>query len=184
MNEIASRVSRLAGAGALFLAAIAALGQTPPGPANPAGLTLRGALEMALARSPEIALARADANIAGASERVARSRSLPEATVGTTPGYASGLPVMVAGQVPSLFNFAIRQSIYEPSLNVEILGASADSAQKLSAFERASAETARAVALAWGRVAADASLLAGARRTLEAQEVIGRRVASLAAEGR
>src|SRR3954454_25120943 len=113
MNEprIAYSVSRIAAAGALFPEAIAALGQTAPGPANPPGLTLRAAREMALARSPEVALARADANIAGASERVVRSRSLPEATVGTTPGYASGLPVMVAGQVPSLFNFAIRQSI-------------------------------------------------------------------------
>lgn len=183
-RRIASRVFWFGALGALFLAAIVARGQTPPAPASPAGLTLRAALEMALARSPEIAVARADADIAGASERVAHSHSLPEVTVGTTPGYASGLPVMVAGQVPSLFNFAIRQSIYEPSLRVESLGAKAEWTEKLSAFERTSAETARAVALAWGRLAADASLVTGARRTLEAQEVIGRRVSSLAAEGR
>ena len=183
-RRMASRVLGFGALGVLFLAAIVARGQTPPAPASPTGLTLRAALEMALARSPEVAVARADADIAGASERVAHSRSLPEVTVGTTPGYASGLPVMVAGQVPSLFNFAIRQSIYEPSLRVETLGARAESAEKLSSFERASAESARAVALAWGRVAADAALLAGARRMLEAQEVIGRRAASLAAEGR
>ena len=150
----------------------------------PAPLTLRRALEMALARSPEVAVARADAEIAGASERIAWSRWGPEAYASTNPGYTTGLPVMVAGQVPSLFAFAVRQSIYDPSLRAGSLGARAEAEERRSAFEHVSVETARAVVLAWGRAASDVALLAGARRALEAQETIARRVSSLAAEGR
>jgi outer membrane protein TolC len=166
---------------ALFLFPRFAAAQAPP---RSAALTLRGAVEMALARAPEVAVARADADIAGASERIAGSRSSPEAYASTNPGYTTGLPVMVAGQVPSLFAFSIRQSIYDPALRAGSLGARAEAEERRSALERVSAETARAVVLAFGRVAADGTLVAGARRSLEAQEAIARRVSSLAAEGR
>jgi outer membrane protein TolC len=170
---------------ALFLLALAsapfAAGQAPP---PPAALTLRRALEMALTRAPEVAVARADADIASASERIAWSRWGPEAYASTNPGYTTGLPVMVAGQVPSLFAFSVRQSIYDPALRAGSLGARAEAEERRSALERVSAETARAAALAFGRVAADGALVASARRSLEAQEAIARRVSSLAGEGR
>lgn len=157
-------------------------GQVPP--RTPPALTLRGAVEMALARAPEVAVARADADIAGASERIAWSRWGPEVTASTTPGYTTGLPVMVAGQVPSIFGLSVRQSIYDPALRAGSLGARAEAEERRSALERTSAETARAVVLAFGRAAADGTLVSGARRSLEAQEAISRRVFALAAEGR
>ncbi|HYK42009.1 MAG TPA: TolC family protein, partial [Thermoanaerobaculia bacterium] len=123
---------------AVFVAAgLAAKAQAQNAPASPP-LTLRRALEMALARSPDVAVARADAEIAGASERIAWSRWGPEAYAATNPGYTTGLPVMVAGQVPSLFSFAVRQSIYDPALRAGSLGARAEAEERRSAYEHVS----------------------------------------------
>lgn len=149
-----------------------------------APVTLRRAVELALARAPEVAVARADADLAGASVRLARAQSGPEAFVGTSPGYTTGLPVLVAGQVPSLFNVAIRQPVYDVALRAGASMARAGLEERQSAFDRASVETARATVLAFARVAADEALVAGARRSLEAQEDVSRRAAALASEGR
>ena len=69
--------------------------ETPP-------IDLGQAIARALERSPEIGVARADADEAHASARLADAAFQPEAFVTTTPGYSSGLPIQVAGQVPSL----------------------------------------------------------------------------------
>lgn len=147
-------------------------------------LTLPRAVAMALGRAPEVAVAQAESDLAEASARLAQTHYGPEAFVATNPGYTTGLPVLVAGQVPSLFDVSVRQPIYDASLRAGALTARAAAEERRSALERAHAETARAVVLAYGRVAADGELLAGARRALEAEEAMARRVSSLAAEGR
>jgi outer membrane protein len=164
---------------ALFLASAAAQAQSAAEP-----LTVRRAVELALARAPEVGVAQAESDLAAASARLARTHHGPEAFVGTNPGYSTGLPVMVAGQVPSIANVAVRQPIYDASLRAGTLTARAAAEERMSALERTRLDTARAVVLACGRVAADAPLLAGARRALEAQEAMARRVSALAAEGR
>ncbi|MCA1582138.1 MAG: TolC family protein [Acidobacteria bacterium] len=163
----------------VFPLAAGAHAQTTPEP-----LTLPRAVEMALARAPEVAVAQAESDLAGASAGLARSRSGLEAFVATNPGYSSGLPVIVAGQVPSVVNVSVRQPIYDPSLKAGLWTARAAAEERQSALERAQSETARAVILAYGRVVADGTLLAGARRALEAREAMARRASSLAAEGR
>ena len=147
-------------------------------------LTLSRAVALAVEHAPEVAVAQAESDLAAASARLEKTHYGPEAFVATNPGYSSGLPVMVAGQVPSLFNASVRQPIYDASLRAGALTARAAAEERQSALERVHSETARAVILAFGRVAADGTLLAGARRALEAQESIARRGSSLAAEGR
>lgn len=147
-------------------------------------LTIGRAVELALARAPEVAVAQAESDLAAASARLARTHYGPEAFVATNPGYSSGLPVVVAGQVPSIANVSVRQPIYDASLRAEALTARAAAEERTSALERTRLETVRAVVLACGRVAADAPLLAGARRAVEAQEAMARRVSALAVEGR
>jgi len=163
----------------------AALGQTGGPGSTDAPLTLPEAVARALARAPEVAAAQAESDLAGSSARLARAHaSGPQAFVGTTPGYFSGLPVFVAGQVPSLFNLSVRQPLYDTEARAASSTACADVEERQSALERARSETARAVVLAYARVASDDVLLAGARRAVEAQEAMARRVSALAAEGR
>lgn len=169
-------VSCLAALLALPLAAAAQTAEQP--------LTLRRAVALALTRAPEVAVAQAESDLAGASARLARAHYGPEAFVATNPGYSSGLPVMVAGQVPSIVNVSVRQPVYDASLKAGALTAQAAAEERLAALERAHSETVRAVVFAYGRVGADGSLLAGSRRALEAQEAMARRISSLAAEGR
>src|SRR6476620_8670283 len=95
-------MNRQALALALVLAALSsspAHGQTPP--AGP--LTLRRAAERALGRAPENASARAAAAEGSARARSAAAEFQPQAFATTTPGLSSGLPVAVAGRVPSVF---------------------------------------------------------------------------------
>ncbi|HMF09368.1 MAG TPA: TolC family protein [Thermoanaerobaculia bacterium] len=152
--------------------------------AQTGGLTLRQALERALAQAPEIAGARAEAADAAAGARTAAAGFSPQAFATTTPGYSSGLPVQVAGQVPAIFGLELHQSIYDPVRRAEALEAQARAQGLDAAAARSSATTARALILAYGRNRADRALADNARTALEAREAMARRVAALASEGR
>ena len=171
--------------GILFLAACTLPCAAVSGQATSAEpLTLRRAAQMALAHAPEVAVSRASADEAAASARQARAELKPQAFASTTPGYSSGLPVQVAGQVPSVFGFEVRQTLYDPLRRARAFDAAAASSAARGSFERASAATARAVAMSYGRVWAGQKRLADARRRVEARETISRRIASLRREGR
>ena len=154
----------------------------PPGAVEP--LTLRRAVELALARSPELAAARAGADEAGASAGLAAAGFRPEAFASTTPGYSTGLPVAVAGQVPAIFGVSVRTSLYDPARREGALAARAVLAGRQADLSRAAAATIRAVVAAYGRNTAGAALSEAARGDLEAREAIFRRAAALRAEGR
>jgi outer membrane protein TolC len=178
MNDRSILVSLLA---ALTLTgARPALAETPP--AQP--LTLKRAAELAVARAPEVVAARAEADEAGASARLAGVGFNPQAFVTTTPGYSTGLPVQVAGQVPSIIGFELRKTLYDPSRRSRVLEAGSAAAAARGSFERASAAAARAAAVAYGRVWAGQIRLTDARRRVEAREAILRRVTTLRREGR
>ncbi len=172
--------------GVLFLAGLTVAGarpalcQTPP--SEP--LTLRRAAQLAIARAPEVVVSRADVDEAEAAERLSRAGWKPEAFATTTPGYASGLPVQVAGQVPAIFGFEVRQTLYDQSRRARTFDAGAAAAAARGSFGRTTSATARAVALAYGRVWAGQERAADARRRLEAREAIFRRVSTLKREGR
>src|SRR6266536_641394 len=115
-------------------------------------LTLRRAAQMALAHAPEVAVSRAGADEAAAAARQARAELKPQAFATTTPGYSSGLPVQVAGQVPSVFGFELRQTVYDPVRRARTFDAAAAASAARGSFERVSTATARAVAMSYGRV--------------------------------
>jgi outer membrane protein TolC len=148
------------------------------------GLTLRQALERALAQAPQMAAARAEAADATAGAQIAAAGFSPQFFATTTPGYSSGLPIQVAGQVPAIFGLELHQTIYDPVRRAEALEAQARAQGLDAAAARSSATTARALVLSYGRNWADRALAANARAALEAREAMARRVAALAREGR
>jgi outer membrane protein TolC len=165
-----------------FLAPVfPAYGQAPP-PARP--LTLRQAAQLALARAPEAASARAEAAEADADARAAAANFAPRAFATTTPGYSSGLPVAVAGRVPSVFGVEVHQTLYDPARRAETLAARVRAEAFEAASSRSGSATARALVLSYGRNWSDRGQVENARRELEAREAIFRRVAALAREGR
>ncbi len=170
----------------LLLAALAcALAAPGPAQTRPTdALTLKRAAELALARAPEAAAARADAAEADASARAAAAGLAPQAFATTTPGYSSGLPVAVAGRVPSVFGIELHQTLYDPSTRAETLvaRARADGLEGASALSRSAA--ARALVLSYGRTWEDRRRIASARRQLESLEAIERRAGALLREGR
>ena len=172
--------------GVLFLAGLTlagarpALCETPP--SEP--LTLRRAAQLAIARAPEVVVSRAEVDEAESAERLFKAGWKPEAFATTTPGYATGLPVQVAGQVPAVFGFEVRQTLYDQSRRARTFDAGASAAAARGSFHRTTSATARAVALAYGRVWAGQERAADARRRVEAREAIFRRVSTLKREGR
>jgi outer membrane protein TolC len=157
-----------------------ASGQTPPdGP-----LTLRRAAELALARAPEVASAGAQAAEAEADARAASAMFAPHAFATTTPGYSSGLPVAVAGRVPSAFGVEVHQTLYDPARRREAFEARARAEAFEGASARSGAATARALVLSYGRNWSDRKRIENARKDLEAREAVLRRVEALAREGR
>ena len=147
-------------------------------------VTLRTAIAAALAQSPEAAVARANADEAAASARLAEAGFRPEAYARSTPGYSTGLPVLVAGQVPAVFGVALRSALYDPSRRTSALGARASAAGREAAADRVAEQTARAVVLAYGRNWASSALIEAARHGVEAREAIFRRAVGLRSEGR
>jgi outer membrane protein len=167
---------------ATLACALAAPGMAQSLPTD--ALTLKRAAELALARAPEAAAARADAAEADASARAAAAGFAPQAFATTTPGYSSGLPVAVAGRVPSIFGVEVHQTLYDPAARAETLvaRARADALEGTSALSRSAA--ARALVLSYGRNWEDRRRIANARRQMESLEAVERRAGALVREGR
>src|SRR5262245_55668482 len=141
-NPLAAAVLALA-------AASPALAQAPP-PAD--SLTVRRAVELALEHAPEVAVSRAEADEALSSARLSRDSLKPFASISTTPGYSTGLPVQVAGQVPSIFGFEVRKTLYDPSRQAMVYDAEAVAAGAQGAYAKVSAAAARAATNSYARV--------------------------------
>jgi outer membrane protein TolC len=161
-----------------FVVAVAQA-QTEKGP-----LTLRRAAERALARAPEIAVARAQVDEAAAGARAAKAAFAPQAFATTTPGYSNGLPVAVAGRVPSVFGVELHQTIYDPAKRSQTFEEQARAAGIGAALLTSGSATARALVLAYGRNWGNQISVAGAREALETRETTYRRVSALGREGR
>src|SRR5215471_8742976 len=172
MSKLTAHGSKLTGhssqltAGALGLLLLLFFGgvagaQSPP--QEP--LTLKRAVERALARAPEIAVAQAQANEAAAGARAAGSAFSPQAFARTTPGLASGLPVAVAGDVPAVFAVQVHQTIYDPARRSQALEEVARAAAAAAGPISSTSAVARALVLSYGRNWADQVSVAGARET-------------------
>ncbi|MGH9316838.1 MAG: TolC family protein [Thermoanaerobaculia bacterium] len=158
----------------------AALAQSP----DAGVLTLRDAIERALSRAPELVTARESAGEAAASALLARDVFHPQAFLVTTPAYASGFPVAVAGQPPAAFSLQLRQTLYNPARRSEALEAQARALDRDGTFQGARAEAALSAVILYTRVWTDQTLLDCARRRLSARQAILERVTALLREGR
>lgn len=190
-RRFASRMAPWSLGALLALAAAAAgAGQAPPDlqpsppSAAPAPLTLRRAAELALGNAPEVAAAAAAWQGDQAGARLAADAFRPAAEVSSTPGVGRGLPVAVAGRVPSIISIDVRQSLYNTEQRSLGLQARARSATTRAAWERARVQVAREITDLYARCWTDQQLLAGADRRLAAYQAMSGRAAALHAEAR
>ncbi|HYL05601.1 MAG TPA: TolC family protein [Thermoanaerobaculia bacterium] len=162
--------------------------QAPAATAAPAGvsppLTLQRAIELALGNAPEVAAGAAAVQADRAGARLAADAFRPGAEVSTTPGVGRGLPVAVAGRVPSIVSVDVHQSLYNTDLRSQELQARARAVGTQAAYQRAQVQTAREIADLYARCWSGQQLLAGAERRLAAYEAMSRRAAALHAEAR
>jgi outer membrane protein TolC len=152
----------------------------------PAGetLSLRGAAERALGNDHEVAAAAAALQSDLAAVRLSADAFHPEADVSTTPGVGRGLPVAVAGHVPSIVTVDMHQSIHNSEARSQILVARATSSTTRAAYERARLQTTRATIDLYARCWSGQQLLAAAEQRLAAFASMSRRATALHDEGR
>lgn len=147
-------------------------------------LTLARAAQLALSQSALAGGAAASRESAAAARDLAQDAFSPMAAVKATPGYASGLPVTVAGEVPAAAGIEVRQTIYDPSLRADALEARAQEARDAaSSSETNQAAVSRAVEL-YETVRTDESRLSARADILRARTGAAFRAAALSAEGR
>lgn len=147
-------------------------------------LTLKEAVEAALARSPDLRAAEARAAEAEAGAKLAGASFHPEAWASTTPGYSSGLPVAVAGRVPAVAGLEVHQAIYSPSRRARALEAEASAAIARGGLERSRATLVRDVVLGYERSRLARLRVAGAKESLEAAQRISDHAEARRREGR
>jgi outer membrane protein TolC len=160
MNERPTRAASplLAGAAALLMLAPAA---------RAADMSLQEAIERALARAPELRAAAAARTEAEAGVRAAGSARHPELWVRTGPGYASGLPAPVLGELPAAFGVQLRASLFDTDARAGEARARAEAASARGGVAGARVAVARATAEAFGRCVRDAAGLAAASGRVE-----------------
>lgn len=114
-----SRLTRACATVALILATHALLHAAEP-------LTLRQAVERALAHSTTTAAANADQQRAFASFREAHNQYLPQFLLGSGLGASWGYPLSLEGAAPSLVNLTAQSALINPALRDFIRAARAD----------------------------------------------------------
>lgn len=80
-------------------------------------LTLQEAVQMAVAHSPDVLLAKVRTAQAGEALQETRSLNRPQVTVGTGLAYNNGFPLSIEGAAPSLVEFAASQSVLSKKNN-------------------------------------------------------------------
>lgn len=185
MNE-SSVLSRIA-FGALALAAgfsaAAARAQTA-NPSETPPLTLKHAAELALEHAPQLAATRAARDEGAYSARIAADALHPSVWVSTTPGYSTGLPVVVAGSVPAYGAVEVRQTIWDPWKKNDELQAEAREAQLEGALVSGCSETVRSTVSVYARAWTDERRAEAARKALAAAEASLERTTALFDAGR
>lgn len=85
-------------------------------PCDAEPLTLKHAVQLALAHSPASAQAAADEQRAFASYREARNEYFPQVMVGSGLGDTWGYPLSLEGSAPSLVNVTAQSALFNPAL--------------------------------------------------------------------
>jgi outer membrane protein TolC len=165
----------------MLLAAAAAAAAPPP---EARSLSVREAVRLALERAPEIAVAESSTHEAEAAADEAASALRPRVALNTTPGYSVGLPLSLAGEVPSAFGARAGMTLYDVSLRGEALEARARVAETSATLSDARAEVVRRTVAACAKLQTDTEREAAERRRVEAREAMTRRARALLREGR
>ena len=79
-------------------------------------LSLKEAVNLAVANSRDLALARLQFGVTQREAGVARSVFLPNLYTGTGAAYTSGFPLLVGGGAPAIFTLSYTQQIFNPPL--------------------------------------------------------------------
>jgi outer membrane protein TolC len=82
-------------------------------------LTLKEAVNLAVANSRDLALARLQYGVMQRQIGVARSAFLPNIYTGTGVAYTSGFPLLEGGGAPAIFSLSYTQQIFNPPLKGE-----------------------------------------------------------------
>jgi outer membrane protein TolC len=137
----------------------------------------------ALAHSPELRALEAGVAEARAGAALGNPFS-PSASVSTTPGYATGLPIAVLGQVPAIGTVEAHRLLYDSSARAEQLGLTSQVDAAVARLESRKRDVAQNVAELYARFGAGTVLVTSARRRVAALETIAARTEALRAEGR
>lgn len=104
---------------------------------EPQKLTLKHAVELALAHSPAAMQARADEQKALDAYHESRSNYIPQVTVGSGLGASWGYPLSLEGSAPSLVNITGQSALFNPALQQYIHAAQREyAAAQLSTKDR------------------------------------------------
>jgi outer membrane protein TolC len=103
--------------------AVAVLAAMPSIAQDAPKLTLKRAIDLALAHAPASAQASADESRAAASVQEARNNYIPQVTVGSGLGETWGYPLSLEGSAPSIINFTAQSALFNPALRESIRSA-------------------------------------------------------------
>ena len=148
-----------------------------------ATLSMQEAVTHALAHSPEIRALEAQLVQARANATIADAFR-PTASISTTPGYATGLPVAALGQVPAIATVEAHKILYDASARADQIGAQSDADAAESRLESRKREVAGNTAELYARVVADGALATSARHRVDAYQTIASHADALRREGR
>lgn len=148
-----------------------------------ATLTMRDAVARAVGHSPELRVLQARVDQARASTAM-NDVFRPSASLSTTPGYATGIPTAVLGEVPAIATAEVHKIFYDTSAKAQQLDAEAEADAAQSQLDAQRREVARITAEMYARVVVDRSLAASARQRADAYQTMASRVEALAKEGR
>jgi outer membrane protein TolC len=146
-------------------------------------ISLDDAITRAITRSPELRVL--EASVAEARANASLNNAFrPAASIGTTPGYATGLPTAVLGQVPAIATIEAHRLFYDRSAQAERLTMMSEVDAAMARLESRKRDVAMNVAELYSRAAADSKLIASADRRVTAYETIASRTDALRREGR
>jgi len=97
----------------LFLSAVCAAAEVKT-------MTLRQALDLALAQNPDLMLARLDQQKARNQITIARDPFSPKVFAGSGAAYSTGFPASVDGAAPSIFQVRTQMSLFDRSQTYQI----------------------------------------------------------------
>ncbi|HEY6843066.1 MAG TPA: TolC family protein [Thermoanaerobaculia bacterium] len=148
-----------------------------------ATLSMHDAVARAVAHSPELRVLEAQVEQARQSA-IINDQFRPSASLATSPGYATGLPTAVLGDVPAIATAEVHKVFYDTTARAQQIGAQAEVDAAQSRVDAQRKQVQQDTAELYARVVADQTLANSARQRVEAYQTIASRVEALAKEGR